>query len=189
MSNYEEIKKLVDNSRKIFSNLNESAKNEIRGKYSLLTEEIMDEKEVDVEVKDNKKDSDEIGKPSEKQKGYKIQGDVLILHGDSEANIQLTTDEKNAFVESIDEFRTDVAELAKFDKMNVFSENVEWSGKVLELDIDFFFTINEPHGIYVKGEMVKVNEEYLEVLGKLQAYYEKFKNKWSKIVASRQEKK
>lgn len=187
MSNYEEIKKLVENSRKIFSNLNESAKNEIRGKYSLLTEEVVDEKEV--EVSDNKKDSDEIGKPSEKEKGYRIQGDILILHGESESNLQLTTDEKNAFVESVDEFRTDVAELVKFDKMNVYPENVEWSGKVLELDLDFFFTINEPHGIYVKGEMVKVNEEYLETLGKLQTYYEKFKNKWSKIVASRQDKK
>ena len=187
MSNYEEIKKLVDNSRKIFSNLNESAKNEIRGKYSLLTEEVVGEKEI--EVYDKQKDSEEIGKPSEKQKGYKIQGDILIIHGESEANLQLTTDEKNAFVESVDEFRTDVAELVKFDKMNVYSENVEWGGKVLELDLDFFFTINEPHGIYVKGEMVKVNEEYLEILGKLQTYYEKFKNKWSKIVASRQDRK
>ena len=42
MSNYEEIKKLVENSRKIFSNLNEESKNEIRGKYSLLTEQIVD---------------------------------------------------------------------------------------------------------------------------------------------------
>ena len=187
MSNYEEIKKLVDNSRRMFSNLNESAKNEIRGKYSLLTEQVFDEKEV--EVSEKPKDSDEIGKPSEKQKGYKIQGDILILHGESETDLQLTTDEKNAFVESVDEFRNDVAELVKFDKMNVYPENVEWSGKVLELDLNFFFTINEPHGIYVKGEMVKVNEEYMEIIGKLQNYYEKFKNKWSKIVASRQDRK
>ena len=35
--------------------------------------------------------------------------------------------------------------------------------------------------------MVKVNEEYLELINKLQNYYEKFKSKWSKIVSSRQE--
>lgn len=188
MNNYEEIKKLVESSRKVFSNMNEDVKTDIRKKYLLLTEQPSTNKEEMVTT-DEKKDSENIGKKNNKQKGYKIQGNVLILHGQSETNLQLTTDEKNAFVESVDDFRTQVAELVNFDKMNVFSENVEWSGKIIELDLDFFFTINEPNGIYINGEMVKVNEEYLEMINKLQSYYEKFKTKWSKIVASRQEKK
>ena len=75
MSNYEEIKKLVENSRKIFSNMNESAKNEIRGKYSLLTEQPV---EKEVTINQEKKDSDYVGKKQDKQKGYKIQGNVLV---------------------------------------------------------------------------------------------------------------
>jgi hypothetical protein len=35
--------------------------------------------------------------------------------------------------------------------------------------------------------MIKIDQDYLETINKLQAYYEKFKNKWSKIVATRQE--
>ena len=66
MSNYEEIKKLVENSRKIFSNMNESAKNEIRGKYSLLTEQPV-EKEITMDQE--KKDSNDVGKKQDKQKG------------------------------------------------------------------------------------------------------------------------
>ena len=73
--------------------------------------------------------------------------------------------------------------------MNVYEENVEWSGKILELDLNFLYTINEPNGIYLETNMVKVNEDYLKVVNKLQTYYEKFKTKWSKIVASRQVKK
>ena len=184
MSNYEEIKKLVENSRKIFSNMNESAKNEIRGKQSLLTEQPV-EKEITMDQE--KKDSNDVGKKQDKQKGYRIQGNVLVLHGKIDSDLQLTTDEKNAFTESVDEFRTEVAELVEFEKMDVFSENVEWSGKIVELDLEFFYTINEPHGIYINGQMVKVNEEYLELINKLQNYYEKFKSKWSKIVSSRQE--
>lgn len=188
MNNYEEIKKLVESSRKIFSNINENTKSDIRKKYSMLSEQKILQSD-DIEITSEKKDSDDIGKKHDKQKGYKIQGNILILHGESEANLQLTTDEKNAFVESVDEFRTAVAELVKFDKLNVYSENVEWSGKILELNLEFFFTINEPHGIYVNGQMVKLDEEYLAMINKLQTYYEKFKTKWSKIVASRQGKK
>ena len=34
--------------------------------------------------------------------------------------------------------------------------------------------------------MVKLDQEYLEMIGKLQSNYEKFKTKWGKIVSSRQ---
>ena len=39
MNDYEEIRKLVENSRKIFSKTNESSKNEIKIKYGILTDE------------------------------------------------------------------------------------------------------------------------------------------------------
>lgn len=192
MNNYDEIKSLLNASRKILGgNLNESQNRDILRKHNLIMEQPL-EKELDTEKMEekksepNKKDSEDIGKPRDKQKGYKIQGNVLILHGSDKADIELTTDEKNAFVESVDEFRNEVAELVEFGKMNVFNENVEWNGKILELNLEFFYTINEPNGIYVNGDMVKLDQDYVEMIDKLQKNYEKFKAKWSKIVASRQ---
>lgn len=194
MNNYDEIKSLLNASRRILGgNLNESQNRDILRKHNLLmeqtVEDVMDtEEEEEKKSEPKKKDSEDIGKARDKQKGYKIQGNVLILHGSDESDIELTTDEKNAFVESVDEFRNEVAELVEFGKMNVFNENVEWNGKILELNLEFFYTINEPNGIYVNGDMVKLDQEYVEMIGKLQTNYEKFKTKWSKIVASRQKK-
>jgi len=194
MNNYEEIKNLIEASRKALSkNINESSKKQIRKQYGLLNEQKEEEVDVDIDAdvsfdeKRPKKDSDEIGKPKDKQKTYKIQGNLLVLNGKTEADIQLTTDEKNAFVETVDEFRSGVAELAEFDKLKVYHDNVEWSGKILELDLEFFYTIKEPNGIYINGEMMKLDEKYLEMIPKIQSFYEKFKNKWSKIVSSRLE--
>jgi hypothetical protein len=192
MNKYDEIQSLLNASRRALGgNLQESQNRDILKKYSLLTEqtiekELSQEFEEDKKDETEKKDSENIGKPKDKQKMFKIQGNVLVLHGNEKSDIQLTTDEKNAFIESVDEFRTNVAELVEFDKMNVFPENVEWKGKILELNLNFFYTINEPHGIYLNGDMVKINEEYLEIVGKLQSNYEKFKTKWGKIVSSRQ---
>ena len=192
MNKYDEIQSLLNASRRALGgNLQESQNRDILKKYSLLTEqtiekELSQEFEEDKKDETEKKDSEDIGKPKDKQKMFKIQGNVLVLHGNEKSDIQLTTDEKNAFIESVDEFRTNVAELVEFDKMNVFPENVEWSGKILELNLEFFYTINEPHGIYLNGNMVKLDQEYLEMVGKLQSNYEKFKTKWGKIVSSRQ---
>jgi len=191
MNKYEEIKSLLEASRSALKkNMNESQNREILKKYQILNEREIEidtiEKFKDNQEVSNKKDSDEIGKKAEKQKGYKIQGNILILHGKDESELELTTDEKNAFVESVDEFRNEVAELVEFGKMNVYPDNVEWSGKIMELNLEFFYNVNETNGIFINGNMMKLNQEYLDMVGKLQKNYEKFKNKWSKILATRQ---
>lgn len=193
MNNYDEIKFLVEASRRALSSkTNEGNTNDIRKQYSLLTEQFIDG-EIDVDDNDQidvdiqKKDSNESGPKSEKQKTFRILNNILVLHGKTKADLQLTTDEKNAFTSSIDEFRDEVAELVDFGKLNVYHDNVEWSGKILEINLEFFFKINEPNGLYINSEMTKVDKEFMEMVGKLQTNYEKFKNKWSKVVASRQE--
>lgn len=193
MNNYDEIKMLVEASRRALAgNMNESNNTDIRKQYGLLTEQnVEDTKEINIDdlktTEEPKKDSDEIGNKKDKQKAYRIINNIIILHGKTKADLQLTTDEKNALTSSVDEFRNEVAELTDFNDLNVYPENVEWSGKILELDLEFFFSINEPNGLYVKGDMVKVDQDYMGMIAKLQSYYEKFKTKWSKIVASRQE--
>jgi len=75
--------------------------------------------------------------------------------------------------------------MVDFNKLNVFSNNVEWSGKLIEYDIEFFYSIGEENGVYINGEMLKTDAEFLELLNKLKTYYEKFKSKWAKILSSR----
>ena len=94
MNNYDEIKSLLKASRNALGGkLNESQNRDILRKYNLLTEQPVEEV-IDQEVEEKKesepmkKDSDDIGKARDKQKGYKIQGNVLILHGDKEADIE-----------------------------------------------------------------------------------------------------
>jgi hypothetical protein len=193
MNNYDEIKMLVEASRRALAgNMNESNSTDIRKQYGIINEQkVVDTKEIDVEDTETNnetgKDSEQIGVKKDKQKAYRVINNVIILHGKTKADLQLTTDEKNALTSSVDEFRTDVAELTDFGDLNVYPENVEWNGKILELDLEFFFSINEPNGLYVKSDMVKIDQNYMGMITKLQSYYEKFKAKWSKIVASRQE--
>jgi hypothetical protein len=51
--------------------------------------------------------------------------------------------------------------------------------------MDFIFTIGESNGIYINGDAVKVDPDFLDMINKLQRFYEKFKAKWSKIIAQR----
>jgi hypothetical protein len=71
----------------------------------------------------------------------------------------------------------------------VYKNSVEWSGKLIDEDLDFIFTIGEESGIYINGEMIKVDDEFMSMINKLQQYYQKFKSKWGKVLASRKKTK
>ena len=202
-NSHDEIKKLLKASRTLLSNekLNEEYQN-IRVKYNLLNEQSevgqrydvgqsieneIDDDEYETAETDDSEDTDE-SKEDVKQ-AYRISGGILVLHGKEQTDLELTTDEKIAFQETMDEFVTEVSDLVDFNKLNIYPKNVEWSGKIIDFDIDFFFSIGEENGVYINSKMVKSDEKFVEFLQKLQTYYEKFKSKWSKVLANRKRTK
>jgi len=202
MSNsHDEIKKLLRASREMLSNSNviEETK-KIKNQYGILTEQGIElvggenvTKKINVakSVEDDIENDEEEKNPSAKDKkqAYRISGGILVLHGKDSSDLELTTDEKIAFQETMDEFVTEVSDLVDFNKLNVYTNNVEWSGKIIDFDIEFFYSIGEENGIYLNGEMIKTDEKFLELITKLKTYYEKFKSKWAKILASRKKTK
>jgi hypothetical protein len=136
---------------------------------------------ADDDIEDN---NDEPTSKDKVQK-YRISGGILALHGKGKTDTDITTDDKLAFQETMDEFVNEVSDLVDFNTLNVYPNNVDWSGKIIDEDIDFTFTIGEDSGIYINGDMVKVDNDFLDLINKLQQYYQKFKSKWSRILASR----
>ena len=192
MSNsHDEIKRLVEASRKMLSNstINEDI-NRIRQKHGIINEQV-DLTDNDVTSKLNvtknveDKIEDETDSPEDKSQGYRVVGGIIVLHGKENSDLDLTTDEKIAFQETMNEFVEQVSDLVDFNKLNVYPNNVEWSGKIIDFDVEFFFSIGEENGLYINGEMIKTDEKFLEFITKLKSYYEKFKSKWAKILASR----
>jgi hypothetical protein len=193
MSNsHDEIKKLLRASQDMLNTetINENI-NEIRKQYGIINEQSINLTDTeDYEKIDVAQDTeDEIGfetkTKEDKRQGYRISGGIIVLHGKNKSDLELTTDEKLAFQETMDEFVNEVSDLVDFNKLNVYPNNVEWSGKIIDADLEFFFSIGEDNGVYFNGDMVKANDEFMEIIGKLKNFYEKFKSKWAKILASR----
>jgi hypothetical protein len=123
--------------------------------------------------------------PRDKQQKYRISGGILALHGKDRNDLDITSDEKLAFQETMDEFVEEVSDLVDFNTLNVYPNNVEWSGKLIDEDIDFIFTIGEDSGVYINGQMIKMDEDFMTTINKLQQYYQKFKSKWGRVLANR----
>jgi hypothetical protein len=200
MNKYDEIKKLLKASQNMMSSSNTIYEtNEIRQKYNLILEQGVVPtsgditKKIDVasaiedEIDSDEETYDEEPKKSsrDKRQAYRISGGILVLHGKKQSELEITTDEKVAFQETMNEFVSEVSDLVEFNQLNVYPNLVEWSGKLIEFDIDFIFSLGEQNGIYIKGEMINTDDDFLEMIQKLKSYYEKFKSKWAKVMGNR----
>jgi hypothetical protein len=198
---HDEIKDLLKATRNMLSNsLVKEETERIKKTYGMLTEEDVlkkynvgkaiedsieddeDEEKDEYEVSDDNKEKETA---DDKKQGYRISGGILVLHGKDNTDLELTTDEKMAFQETMDEFVSEVSDLVDFNKLNVYSKNVEWSGKIIDFEIEFFYSIGEENGVYIQGDMIKTDEKFLDMVNKLKVYYDKFKSKWAKVLASR----
>ena len=122
---------------------------------------------------------------ADKQQAYRVSGGVLVMHGKNKGDLEITTEEKRAFQETMDEFVNEVSEMVDFYPINVYPTSVEWSGKVIDQDLEFFYSIGENNGVYINGTMIRVDDEFLEFITKLKGFYQKFKTKWAKVLATR----
>jgi hypothetical protein len=175
---YDEMKSLLQKSRMII---------EQGGQINVAKDvESRLQQDQEYETADNGVEiGDEISSPRDKQQKYRISGGILALHGKDRSELDITTDEKLAFQETMDEFLDEVSGLVDFNTLNVYPINVEWSGKLIDEDIDFIFTIGEDSGVYINGQMIKLDKDFIDTINKLQQYYQKFKSKWGRVLSNR----
>jgi hypothetical protein len=191
---YDEIKSLIKKSRMLLEqdtqdNVAASVQKRINQDQeyeTAVSDRESSNREPGDDIEDNETSS---SSPQDKTQKYRISGGILALHGKNKNNLDITTDEKTAFQETMDEFVDEVSDLVDFNTLNVYPNNVDWSGKVIDQDIEFTFTIGEDSGIYINGDMIKVDADFLEMLNNLQQFYQKFKSKWGKVLASRKKTK
>ena len=146
-------------------------------KSRMLTEQ---QEEEEVDILDIEKERED-----EKEKKYKVSGGVIVMHGSDDESLDLTGDEKTAYQETMDDFIEQVSDLVDYLPLNVYENNVDWGGRLVKFDTEFFFSLGESNGVYITSKMAKVDEEFTETLEKLKSYYNIFSAKWSKVLANR----
>jgi hypothetical protein len=198
MDKHDEIKNLLEASRNMLSYNNKILREDIKHikkRYGIFEQERMKDIDTGSEITkrinvpssvetDIEFDAEPKNK-KDKQQSYRISGGVLTMHGKDQKDLQITSLEKQSFQETMDEFVGEVSDMVDFNSLNVYEDSIEWSGRLIEFDMDFMYRIGETNGVYVDSEMVKVDQDFDMMIDKLRKFYEKFKSKWAKIIAQR----
>jgi len=184
------MKSLLEASRKMLGkgNLNESR--DTLKKMGLINEQEevvtdLSDEPVDIDVDSEEEIDIETTPDEDKSQSYRVSGGIITLHGKDKQELELSSEEKIAFQETMDDFVEQVSDLSDFGTLHMYPNNVEWSGKVIDFDLEFFYSIGENNGVYINGDMIKLDDSLVELINKLTAYYQQFKSKWAKVLASR----
>jgi len=170
------------------SDLKESRESLVRAGLINEQEEVvtdLTDEPVNIDVDSEEEIDIETTPDEDKSQSYRVSGGIVTLHGKDKQELEMTTEEKIAFQETMDDFVDQVSDLSDFGTLHIYPNNVEWSGKVIDFDLEFFYSIGENNGVYINGDMIKLDESLVELINKLTTYYEQFKSKWAKVLASR----
>ena len=194
MNQYDEMKNLLKASREMMGkgDLNESRKSLIKAGLINEQEEVvtdLTDEPVNIDVDSEEEIDIETTPDEDKSQSYRVSGGIVTLHGKDKQELELSSEEKMAFQETMDDFVEQVSDLSDFGTLHIYPNNVEWSGKVIDFDLEFFYSIGENNGVYVNGDMIKLDESLVELINKLTSYYEQFKSKWAKVLSSRKKTK
>jgi len=83
-------------------------------------------------------DVDNTTDEEEQTKEYTVSGGKIVTHGMNAQELELTGDEQGVYQETMDEFVEQVSDMAEFHPLELYKNNVEWSGELLKFDIRFY---------------------------------------------------
>jgi len=159
---YDEMKSLLNISRRLF-------------------EQVEDSTEIE--------DVPTLEREKEVTKDYNVSSGLITVHAYDRSDLELTDEEQTNYQETMDDFIEQVSDLADFNALNMYENNVEWSGRLVKFDIEYYYSVGEKNGVYISGNMVQVDEDFSEMMETLKSYYNTFSSKWAKVLADRKSTK
>jgi hypothetical protein len=110
----------------------------------------------------------------------------IKIHSDDKQDIELKDEEKGKISQIIDDFRQEVSETVVFGTFDIYDNSGKLNGKIGNNGVDFVLSGGDDQGVYITSSMLKIDEETLTLLNKLQVFENKFLSIINELIINRQ---
>lgn len=109
----------------------------------------------------------------------------IKVHSTSQDDLEVTEEEKNALNQLIENFKSQVSELASFEEgFNLYTNSVRLDGSIGE-DLGFVLIAGEDRGLYINTEMLKMDSEMASVFEKLNKFQHTYEDVVNEMMSTR----
>lgn len=100
-------------------------------------------------------------------------------------DIDLGEEDSVALQEEEKKFRDTVTPRVEFNRFKLYpkAQNVEFSGKFTANNVEWFYSLDDNNGVYITADLLQLNQDTLEIIQKLVAYYDAWSDEWATKIA------
>jgi hypothetical protein len=131
---------------------------------------------------------EEISPLNNQKNDITVVNDVDVNINSSDGNdLVLNDNEKTAISQVVDNFMSQVSQIVEFEPgVTINEKQIRLDGKLTDDDIDFVIIAGDGRGLYINADMLKLEEETIEILDKLIKFEEVFKTAMETLINQRQ---
>ena len=109
----------------------------------------------------------------------------IKVHSSDQEDLNISDEEKNALNQLIENFKTQVSEIATFEEgFNIYTNSIRLDGSISE-DLGFVFIAGEDRGIYINSDMLMLNDETTVIIEKLNKFQHTFEDVVNEMMNTR----
>jgi hypothetical protein len=182
---YDDIKGFLNKVRKI------QAMEEVNKGQQLIKEQETNDIETVPEIRNDYPAAEKSVVSTEKSKreseDVAVINDVDIeIHSEDPEDLALTDEEKKKVSQLIDDFRTEISEVAELDALHIYPNSAVLNGLIPDIGLNFTFSTGDDTGLYIGSHsLLKIEDESLNVINKLKAFQVKFSNTINDLLLNR----
>ncbi len=112
----------------------------------------------------------------------------VAINSSDRADLKLTDEEKGKVSQLIDDFRSEVSEIAQFGKLNIYDGSAKLDGNIKEVNLGFTISAGDDNGVFLSNAaMLQINDNTMGFIDKLKKFQIKFNDVMGQIIANRQQ--
>jgi hypothetical protein len=129
----------------------------------------------------------ELNVPQKEDNDVFVVNDVDVnINSSDKSDLSLNEEEKNNLSQLIDNFKTQVSQIVDFEPGFTINQNqIRLDGTLTDDDINFVLISGEERGLYINGDMLKIEPEKLESLNKLLEFQKTFVSSTEQMINQR----
>ncbi len=118
---------------------------------------------------------------------YIVVNDVEVkLHSSDQADLEISEEEKSGLSQLIDNFRTQVTEIAEFEEgFNIYPQSIRLDGSIPDMDVSFVYIAGDERGVYINANMLELNQESVDMINKLDKFQQTYEDVVNQMIVTR----
>jgi hypothetical protein len=110
------------------------------------------------------------------------------IHSEDPEDLEISDEEKGKISQLIDDFKTEVSEIAEFDKLHIYPDSAKLDGNIGGINLNFTFSTGDDTGLYISNtSLLKIDDNSLGMITKLKGFEQKFSNTINDLLVNRRE--